>query len=469
MWRRELAAARWTRRVGVPAWMIAAATARRAAGDWRGACAAARVDVELDLPAIARGDGGEVAARIEDDLRHLVPDLLRWHLDPARPVTVLSVHGDRALFVRRREPERLALHYGAVPPGTWRWSLVHSREQWDSRHTASLGARTSAAGGSRVPFLGADGTRLPPTSWTLAEHVITLQDAGDWIGAWRLAGFDLVPLLARRADLRASVRTPRTGPSRRTWRLDLTGLPAAIRSVGTPEAVLDQVDSAYTTRIDGMTVSGLHDAPGLRLPAALVERPVDADLARLGMLPATALHPLVGAALFPALSTMPPSPVPDTGPVRVRRDGAWHLTDPGDLGWHDPLASLPAPLRLRLATLVRLARHGDAPALTAWLAAGGDPWFRDRSRRTMLHLLAYVPASDALLLDLLAAGLDLEARDSAGMTPLLFAVAHGGPADTIRDLATMGADVHAVTFAGAGWADLARAAGRIEELWFLAA
>ncbi|GAB3858227.1 hypothetical protein [Dactylosporangium cerinum] len=284
-WRRELAAARWTRRLGVPAWMIAAATARRLAGDWRGACAAAHVDVELDPSAIARGDGGAVAARVEDDLRHLVPDLLRWHLDPAQPVTVLSVYeGGRALFVLRRAPERLALRYGAVPPDSWRGSLVHSRERWDSRKTGALAER---------PFLNADGSRLPEEAWGLAEHVITMQDAGDWIGAWRLAGFDLEPLVGRRPEL----RVPGAPAARRVWRLNLTGLSAAIRSAGAPSegVLLDHVDGAYTTHVKDETVTGVageaDSEAAWRLPAALVERPVDADLVRLGMLPASALHP----------------------------------------------------------------------------------------------------------------------------------------------------------------------------------
>jgi hypothetical protein len=488
MWRREVAAARWTRRLGVPAWMITAATARRLAGDWRGACAAAHVDVELDPSAIARGDGGAVAARVEDDLRHLVPDLLRWHLDPALPSTVLSEYrtgpggasqgSARALFVVRREPERLALRYGALRYDTtraFRGSLVYGRDRWDSRHTASLGERCGGAV-SRVPFLDADGSRLPPQRWGLAEHVITMQDAGDWIGAWRLAGFDLGPLLERRADLRASVR--------RVWRLDLTGLEAAVRSTGAPEALVDHVDGVYTTVISGFTVRGDAGSAALRMPAALVERPVDVDLVRLGMLPAAALHPLVGAALFPGLPAMPPAPEPGAGPVRVRRDGAWVFADPGELGWYDPLAALPKALRLRRDTLMRLARHGDTPALAAWLASGGDPHLRDPARRTMLHLLAYLPAGaseagvseagraavegvETLLLELLAAGLDLEARDRDGFTPLLYAVAHGGAAATVRALVTMGADVDAVTFGGAGWAELARDAGRLEELWFL--
>lgn len=421
MWRRELAAARWVRRVAVPAWMITAAAGRRLAGDWRGACAAALVDVGLDLPAIARADGAEAAARVEDDLRHLVPDLLRWHLDPAAAAAVLSSpHPGRSLWVRRRGPGRLALRYGPPPLDVSRWSLRYSRELWDSRHTAALGERGAGAA-SRVPFLDAGGARLPEERWGLTEHVIVLQDAGDQSGAWRLAGLD--------------------PPARAGWRLDLTG--------------------------------GVVGAGGA-LPAALVERPTDVDLVRLGMLPAAALHPLVGAALLPGLRSMPPSPVPGTGPVRVRRDGVWQLTDPADLGWHDPLAALPKALRLRRAALVRLAQHGDAPALSAWLAAGGDPWLRDPARRTLLHLAAALPGGpdgdvEDLLLDLLAAGLDLEARDGAGLTPLLYAVAAGGTVAAVRTLVTMGADVRAVTFAGEGLLDLARAGGRLPELAFLGA
>ncbi|MEV0128374.1 ankyrin repeat domain-containing protein [Dactylosporangium sp. NPDC050688] len=426
-WRRELAAARWVRRVSVPAWMITAAARRRLAGDWRGACAAALVDVEVDLPAITRADGAGTAARVEDDLRHLVPDLLRWHLDPAAPGTVLSEPAaGRALWVQRRGPGRLALRYGP-PPDLSRWSLRYSREQWDSRHTGSLGERGAGAG-SRVPFLDAGGARLPEARWGLTEHVIALQDAGDWAGAWRLAGLDGAGAV----------------PARGVWRLDLTG---------------------------GMVGPG---TAGRALPAPLVERPADVDLVRLGMLPASALHPLVGAALFPGLRSMPPSPVPGTGPVRVRRDGAWQLADPADLGWHDPLAALPKALRLRRAVLVRLAQHGDAPALSAWLAAGGDPWLRDPARRTLLHLAAALPGGpdrdvEELLLDLLAAGLDLEARDGAGHTPLLYAVANGGTVTAVRTLVTMGADVRAVTFAGAGCLELAQAAGRPPEPALLSA
>lgn len=65
--------------------MIATATARRRVGDWAGACAAAGVDLDIDLRALARARGTAVAAAVRADLRHLAPDLLRWHLPRVAP------------------------------------------------------------------------------------------------------------------------------------------------------------------------------------------------------------------------------------------------------------------------------------------------------------------------------------------------------------------------------------------------
>src|SRR5258705_478659 len=64
------------REFAVPPSMIESATARRIAGDWAGACAAARVDVDLDLRAAARVHGRELAAWGRADLRWLA----RWTL-----------------------------------------------------------------------------------------------------------------------------------------------------------------------------------------------------------------------------------------------------------------------------------------------------------------------------------------------------------------------------------------------------
>ncbi|MDX3126561.1 hypothetical protein PV414_34770, partial [Streptomyces scabiei] len=73
------------REFAVPPSMVETATARRSVGDWAGACAAAGVDVDLDLRSVARTYGRELLARIRADLRHLAPDLLRWHMPRIAP------------------------------------------------------------------------------------------------------------------------------------------------------------------------------------------------------------------------------------------------------------------------------------------------------------------------------------------------------------------------------------------------
>ncbi|OIK27965.1 hypothetical protein [Streptomyces malaysiense] len=78
MWQR-------VREYAVPPSMIETATARRAAGDWAGACAAARIDADLDLRAVRHRHGTELATRLRADLRRLAPDLLRWHMPRIAP------------------------------------------------------------------------------------------------------------------------------------------------------------------------------------------------------------------------------------------------------------------------------------------------------------------------------------------------------------------------------------------------
>lgn len=78
LWRR-------VREYAVPPTMIETATARRRSGDWAGACAAARVDVDLRLRDLTRTHGVGLAAHVRADLRHVAPDLLRWHMPRSAP------------------------------------------------------------------------------------------------------------------------------------------------------------------------------------------------------------------------------------------------------------------------------------------------------------------------------------------------------------------------------------------------
>ncbi|MEW2564164.1 hypothetical protein [Streptomyces griseorubiginosus] len=73
------------REFAVPASMIETATARRLAGDWAGACAAAGFDIDLTLRAVARDHGRDLMSRLRADLRALAPDLLRWHMPRIAP------------------------------------------------------------------------------------------------------------------------------------------------------------------------------------------------------------------------------------------------------------------------------------------------------------------------------------------------------------------------------------------------
>ncbi len=197
----------------VPAWMIDRATARRLAGDWRGACAAAAVDVDVDLAAVARTHGAQVALDVEDELRHLVPDLLRWHL-PRRPVDGLLRTGLRLPLVlfpdahalvarppdRLDRPQRITLRFerlDSTAGGRRDDALLHLRDCWDSRCTTMLLAR--CGGVTRLPCFTATGDRLDAPGGEgpegIVERAVLLDEDGRHAEAWAAAGFALEVLL----------------------------------------------------------------------------------------------------------------------------------------------------------------------------------------------------------------------------------------------------------------------------------
>ncbi|MFC8616672.1 hypothetical protein ACFT9M_09680 [Micromonospora purpureochromogenes] len=131
LWRR-------VREFAVPPSMIETATARRRVGDWAGACAAARVDVDPSLRAVARTHGRELAARVRADLRQLVPDLLRWHLPRIAPDGLLRP-GLTIALARYEEAGRAAVYLVARTPPAWadggqRFSLALWDGYGDGRH-----------------------------------------------------------------------------------------------------------------------------------------------------------------------------------------------------------------------------------------------------------------------------------------------------------------------------------------------
>ncbi|MGJ5890580.1 hypothetical protein ACSCBZ_01350 [Streptomyces niveiscabiei] len=162
------------RRYAVPPAMIKTATARRETGDWAGACAAARVEVDLELGSAKHAYGTALVSRLRADLRHLAPDLLRWHmprtapdglLRPALTIPLARYDTDgRALWLVVRTPPAwadagqrmsLALWDGNLagdalarrhphPHPSRRFRLDLHRHLWDARRAGELAERATA-------------------------------------------------------------------------------------------------------------------------------------------------------------------------------------------------------------------------------------------------------------------------------------------------------------------------------------
>ncbi|WP_405532641.1 hypothetical protein OG592_35090 [Streptomyces avidinii] len=311
------------RRYAVPRSMIETATVRRSAGDWAGACAAAGVDVDFDLRFLARSRGHDLAARIRADLRHLAPDLLRWHMPRIAPDGLLrpgltvplarydtgepydadardgtAVRDDprtRPVYLVARTPPAwadggqrisLALWDGSRPAdGSWgdprrparpdrRFRLDLHRHLWDARRADELRARSGAGRrpGDDPPapdpqLLAAlpQGHRCAVDRWA-AEAAILLRAEGRATGAV----------------------TVRPGGGRRLL-LDLV-------ADGPGPPVL-RVGAAPAGHAAALPV----------LPDAAVWTLPDLELVRTGSIEVERLHPLVASALAA-------DPVPDRAP-----------------------------------------------------------------------------------------------------------------------------------------------------------
>ncbi|MFI5905965.1 hypothetical protein [Dactylosporangium sp. NPDC051541] len=170
----------------VPPEMIERATERRESGDWRGACAAAYVSPIVDLKDLRRVHGTTFAETVELDLRHLIPDLLRWYL-PRNPVTGLlhphmwyplsRINEHYALHAYTpplHEPQRIQVRVeqlGAPRPNRDD-TLLLLPDRWDSRCTANLLTR---CGGPNF----------------LTSEPLLLDETGRHTDAWQAAGYNL--------------------------------------------------------------------------------------------------------------------------------------------------------------------------------------------------------------------------------------------------------------------------------------
>ncbi|MEO3859341.1 ankyrin repeat domain-containing protein [Acrocarpospora sp. B8E8] len=497
------------RRYAVPRWMIEQATERRLAGDWRGACAAANVDVAFDLAEIAAEYGPAITATLAEDLHHLAPDLLRWHL-PRNGHTTVGI-GQQVILSRENAvlrlttprmsegPQRLVLRFGPAPaeePNRVDWSAA--RHLWDVRHAADL--RERCGGGHRTPFFNADGspadlpTADPGRSDPAAhmEWVTSLHDRGEFEAALTAAGLALeIDLPERRFSThlpRQLVRLPlaltRLEPEAR--RLAEQGAGHLFRIGASPYVVLLEPGKAWVRVVRD------RGKRSVELPGAFWRRLPDLDLLRFGRLAPEHLHPLVRDALFPehpAVTSGPPGPELPS-PVRVRCRGEWHEVCSGEgtlrmphreeeqrreramraLGgavtgcfavqhsWTSGIGRLPKALRDQRRELFLRVQHGDTPGVLRLLDAGVDPHVRNGRQRTLLHML-HLLDHEELLPRLLAAGLDVEAKDQHQRTPLHVAVGDGGSAALVRGLRAAGARIDVIDVIDVeGWslADLIR-------------
>ncbi|MGW8768217.1 hypothetical protein ACWGN5_37720 [Streptomyces sp. NPDC055815] len=339
---------RWlrVREFAVPPSMIETATTRRRAGDWAGACAAAHIDVDLDLRALARRHGTELAARVRADLRLLAPDLLRWHMPRIAPDGLLRPGLTVALarygtggrdgarpphLVARTAPawadsgQRISLalwdpssgtgpaHFPPHPHPHPRFRLDLHRHLWDASRAGELRTRSGAdrppaAPPAQDPDLPQGGLHCAVHRWT-DEAAILLRAEG------RPAGPVAVRLgKGHRLVLHADPSAP---PSSAPYRAAPRTAPARRTSAAAPV---------------------LPDAATWLLP--------DLHLLRAGLVEAGQLHPLVAAALVPGHRPSGPPRPPDRAgePRLVECRGARHRIGLVD-GVLTPLDHDPAELR----------------------------------------------------------------------------------------------------------------------------
>jgi len=445
----------------VPRRMIEQAAQRRLAGDWRGACAAANVDVEFDLPDVTQRHGAETAAQLEADLRHFAPDLLRWHLPrwlhgrstltPGQCVTLASYAGHPSngphMHVITRKmidgPQRLTLRFGAIDAERYSPRYGHvqdwrlTRYLWDTRHSAEL--LEHCGGGSRAPFRNADGTPRaaselptddpgPGDPVGRAEWITLLSDRDGIEQACAAAGITLDDALREnrrygRPTIEALAKQP----------LALATLEPEVRRLAA--AGLGNRCQFASNRLQLLQLNLNAGAPGLSirpadwadverapaLPEAVWRRLPDLDLLRFGDIAPGQLHPLVSASLFPARAPHdtdgPPGPaLRPPAATRVRCRGEWH-----------EVRSLDG--RLRTAHTEEEERRerairafggpvtGCFAVAQAWTSGTG--WLPKALREQRLEFFSRVQQGDtAEVLRLLDAGIDPRIRDGRQRTLL---------------------------------------------------
>ncbi|WP_194819975.1 hypothetical protein [Nocardia sp. XZ_19_385] len=279
------------REFAVPPSMIETATARRQAGDWAGSCAAAGFDVDLDMRSVARTYGRELAADMQSDLRHLAPDLLRWHLPRVAPdgllrpgltITLARYSWGAAGFVHlvvRTAPawadagQRVSLALwdkaGATagqhphPRPDRRFRMDLHRHLWDARRADELRGRCGAEP-------RADRSALDP-----ALLKIALPEHGYAVERWA----DEARILLDSEERHTNTVLVRLGARQR---------------------VIAELEPAGLRIATGYPAGAVSALPVL--PDAATWQSPDLELLRTGAISPDRLHPMVAAALVPEYS-----------------------------------------------------------------------------------------------------------------------------------------------------------------------
>ncbi|MFD6443616.1 hypothetical protein ACFWEJ_00845 [Promicromonospora sp. NPDC060204] len=307
------------REYAVPPPMIETSTVRRQVGDWAGACAAAHVDVDVDLRELRRRHGVELAAAVRADLRRLAPDLLRWHMPRVLPDGLLRP-GTTCTLARYPLPDGGTGHLVVRTPPAWaagpqrmslawwdaadtaaqhpdrRFRLDLHRHLWDARRGGELAGRAGHAPDAAAP-VGPGAATVVPSDWAVtrwaAEAALLVESDGVPDGGVA------VHLGARRLVLRP----------------DDTGTPQ-------PPAPEDLANLLDDGRLSGTPQARRRQVPGIAvLPHAATWVPPDVLLLRAGLIAPGDLHPLVAQALAPGSTRgRRPAPVPGTRHVDCRGD-----------------------------------------------------------------------------------------------------------------------------------------------------
>ncbi|MFJ6725533.1 hypothetical protein ACIQPQ_11500 [Streptomyces sp. NPDC091281] len=356
------------REFAVPPSMIETATARRLAGDWAGACAAAGFDVDLRLRTVARTHGTDLVARVRSDLRRLAPDLLRWHMPRIAPdgllrpgLTLTLARYDAAgrdgvrpvHLVARTAPawadagQRISLTLwdasqpdaapGATagvddpphrpprqhaPPHSYpaphphprpnrRFRLDLHRHLWDAGRAHEFPTRAGAdlpdeADSAALPVAVPEGGRCAVARWADEARILLAADGRP----------PDTPVLVRLGGARRVVLDPAEGAAAL---LDpdagTTGSAGTVEAAGPTEAAV---------RLRSVSRSAAAALPVL--PDAATWVAPDLELLRGGAIDADRLHPLVAAALVPGYVPGGPSAGPDDPgrPRLVECRGARH-------------------------------------------------------------------------------------------------------------------------------------------------